>query len=299
MLILGTLAIDTITSPFGRAKEILGGSAAYAALAAAKFGKPAILSVVGRDFPPAFFSLFESFNVNTVGIERGEQTFRWTGHYDLDLSHPITDALELGDLRNWRPRLDGPSLSKIETEAIFLANFDPEIQAAVLEATTPTLCLLDSHLHWIERRRKVLEELIGKVTIFLANDAEARALTREANLIRAGRLLREAGPQASVIKKGEHGALLFTSEGTAVFGGYPLEEVRDPTGCGDAFAGAMLGVLVREKALSERALRRAVATGQAVASHVAEAFGVERLLTVTRAEIEERIEVFKRLSHIP
>ncbi len=300
VLVVGTVAFDTVETPFGKAEHILGGSATYVALAARYLAAPVrLVGVVGRDFPDEHVELLRARGVDTEGLERDPdgETFFWAGRYHYDLNRRDTLATHLNVLATFDPAI--PAAYR-DSRIVCLGNLDPTVQMKVLDQVeAPDLVVLDTMNYWIEHTPRELRRTLGRVDVLVVNDAEARELSGEPNLVRAAKVIRDLGPQTLVIKKGEHGALLF-SEGT-VFSApaFPLEAIHDPTGAGDAFMGGFAGHLARVDARDPQELRRAVVLGSALASFVVEAFGTDRLLDLDAAEIGARVAAFHDLSAIP
>lgn len=310
LLAVGTVAFDTVETPFGRAERILGGSATYIALAARLLGVPTRLcAVVGRDFPDEHVERLRARGVDLDGLVRDPsgETFFWAGRYHYDLNQRDTLATHLNVLATFRPEL--PPAYR-DSRVVCLGNLDPVIQSDVLDQVeAPALVVCDTMNYWIAGAPDALGETLRRVDVLIVNDAEARELSGEPNLVRAARAIRALGPETLVVKKGEHGALLFCGDGRAptVFAApaYPLEDIHDPTGAGDTFMGGFAGHLARlaahdAAALREpEALKQAVVVGSALASFVVEAFGPERLLALTPDDLDGRVAAFHRLSAIP
>ncbi|MEM6327764.1 MAG: PfkB family carbohydrate kinase [Bacteroidota bacterium] len=309
VLVVGTVAFDTIETPFGRAERVLGGSATYACLAARLLTDTVRLSaVVGGDFPEAHVEALRDRGVDTEGLARDEdgETFFWAGRYHHDLNHRDTLATHLNVLATFEPEIPE---SYRDTRVLCLGNLDPSVQMSVLDQVAgpdgsgPALVIMDTMNYWIENTPDALAEVLSRVDVLVINDSEARELAETPNLVRAAREIRSRGPQTLVIKKGEHGALLFTGDAEAptVFAApaYPLEDVTDPTGAGDVFMGGFAGHLARVGEVDEAALREAVVVGSAMASHAVEAFGPERMLSLTEADVQARVGAFHALSAIP
>ena len=301
VLVVGTVAFDTVETPFGRAERILGGSATYTALAARVVGAPVCLSaVVGGDFPPAHVEALRARGVDTEGLVRDAdgQTFFWAGRYSYDLGTRETLATDLNVLAGFRPDLpDGYRQPSI----VCLGNLDPVVQLEVIDQTAGArpLVLADTMNYWIEHAPDALAETLRRVDVLVINDEEARQLAGVPGLVRAARAIRAMGPQTLVIKKGEHGALLFTGDDVFAAPALPLEEVVDPTGAGDTFLGGFAGHLARVGSGGPDAMRQAVVVGSALASFCVEAFGTDRLLAVTPDDLDGRLEAFRRLSAVP
>jgi sugar/nucleoside kinase (ribokinase family) len=300
VLAVGTVAFDTIETPFGKAERILGGSGTYIALAARYLAAPVrVVGVVGRDFPEEHVDLLRTRNIDTEGLVRDEEgeTFLWAGRYHYDLNRRDTLATHLNVLATFDPEV--PATYR-DSRIVCLGNLDPTVQAKVLDQMdAPELVVLDTMNYWIEHTPKELRKTLKRVDVLVINDSEARELSGEPNLVRAARVIREMGPQTLVIKKGEHGALLFTNGAVFSAPAYPLEDIHDPTGAGDAFMGGFAGHLARTDPHDAEELRRAVVLGSALASFVVEAFGTDRLLDLTGPDLEARITSFHELSLIP
>lgn len=290
-MITGTVALDTIQTPFGKVEKALGGSAAYASFAASFFSKPNILSVVGNDFPEEYIELLKKRKINLDGLQITGKTFHWEGFYEFDMNEAKTKKTELNSLADFK--INVPDRYK-SIGYIFLANIDPDLQLEALnQIKKPKFIVMDTMNFWISSRKKSLLELIKKVDVLLLNDGEARQLFNTVSLVKASREALKLGPKAVIIKKGEHGALLFTKDSHFSAPGYPLEEIKDPTGCGDCFGGAFIGYLAKTNDLSEANMRKAVVYGSVVASFNAEDFSLNRLKTVTMDEIEKRYNELK------
>lgn len=305
VLVVGTVAFDSIETPFGHAERILGGSATYIGLAARFLTAPVRLSaVVGRDFPDAHVALLRAHGLDLDGLVRDPSgdTFFWAGRYHYDLNQRDTLATHLNVLATFEPDL--PAAYR-DSRILCLGNLDPAVQLRVLDQVTgadsagPDLVLLDTMNYWIAHTPDGLREVLRRVDVLLVNDAEARELAGEPNLVRAARVIRDMGPETLVIKKGEHGALLFTGDTVFAAPAYPLEDLHDPTGAGDTFLGGFAGHLARTGRYDAEAMKGAVVVGSALASFVVEAFGPEPLLHLTPEAVEERVAAFYRISAIP
>ena len=293
VLIIGTVALDTIETPFGKVERALGGSATYASFAASFFSKPALISIVGDDFPKEYFNLMEKKGINIGGLRISGKTFHWDGFYEYDMNEAKTRKTELNSLEHFN--VEVPDEYK-DIKYIFLANIDPEQQLATLmQITQPDFVVLDTMNFWIDKKKKSLLNVIKKVDVLLLNDGEARQLFDTVNLVSAANQALSLGPKAVIIKKGEHGALLFTKNKHFSAPGYPLENIKDPTGCGDSFGGGVVGYLAKTKDVSEPNLRKAIIYGSVIASHNAEDFGLNRLKNLTIDDIEKR---YKELQDI-
>ena len=293
-VILGTVALDSLETPFGKVQNALGGSACYASIAASFFSKPGILSIIGKDFPDKHIKLLNKMGINTSGIILGEKTFRWQGVYEFDMNEAKTLRTELNALESYKVNV--PEDYK-NAKYVFLANIDPELQlAAVNKIKKPELVVMDTMNFWIEHKKKQLLETIDKADVLILNDAEARQLFNTPNLVKAANAALKLHTKAVIIKKGEHGALLFTDNKHFNAPGYPLENIKDPTGCGDCFGGAFTGYLTKTRDLSEANLRKAVIHGSIIASYNAEDFSIEKLRTIKYEDIEKRYNEFKSIS---
>jgi sugar/nucleoside kinase (ribokinase family) len=296
ILVVGSVAYDTVETPFGRAERVLGGSASFFSVAAAFFTPVNLVGVVGNDFGEKQLAAFAGRAIDLTGLERMDGlTFHWQGKYSYDLNSRDTICTDLNVFEFFKPKL--PSAYRA-SEHVFLGNIDPVLQREVLEQVErPRLVACDTMNFWISGKPQELRETLKRVDVLLLNDAEVRELSGEWNVVKAARAIRALGPRTLVVKKGEHGVLMFSSEGSFAAPAYPLEEVFDPTGAGDTFAGGFLGYLAACERLDEEGLRRAVVMGSTLASFCVEAFSLDRLLTLTRPEIDERFRRFKRLTH--
>jgi sugar/nucleoside kinase (ribokinase family) len=297
VLVVGSIAIDTVKTPVEEHSDLLGGSASYAALAASFFSPVRLVGIVGNDFPKSEFDFWRSRKINTEGVQRvNGKTFRWSGEYSWDLNTRETRSIDLNVFEDFKPEL--PATYR-QTDLVLLANIAPSLQAHVLEQMErPRFVVADTMDLWIETARSDLDTLLRRVDLLILNDSEAREMTKETSLIKAGRRIQKMGPTYVAIKKGEHGALLF-GEGEQFFscGAYPLEDIHDPTGAGDTFAGGMAGYLAGTvKKVHFNDLRRAMIYGSVLASFCVEAFSLERLRTLSMEEIAKRYEMFKLMS---
>ena len=296
ILVVGSVAYDTVETPFGRAEKVLGGSASFFSVAASFFAPVNLVAVVGDDFSEKAMSAFRDRPIDLEGLERtAGKTFHWQGKYSFDLNARETVCTDLNVFEFFEPRI--PDRYR-RSEHVFLGNIDPLLQRQVLDQVErPRLVACDTMNFWISGKPEELKRTLAAVDILLINDAEARQLSGEWNVVKAARAIRAMGPHTLVIKKGEHGVLMFSEEGSFAAPAYPLEEVFDPTGAGDTFAGGFLGYLAGSPKLDEAALRRAVIMGSTLASFCVEAFSLDRLLTLSRPEIDARYRLFKRLTH--
>jgi sugar/nucleoside kinase (ribokinase family) len=295
VLVVGTVAFDSIETPFGSAERILGGSAAYFALAASLFTSVRVVGVIGRDFPEEYIELFTQRNIDIAGLQKDQgETFHWRGRYHEDINVRDTLELHLNVLAGFVPRL--PETYR-DAEYVFLGNIDPVMQAEVLnQIHAMKLVVCDTMDHWIRESPEDLRKVLKRIEILVINDSEAKLLSGYNNIVQAARAILKMGPKVVLIKRGEYGVLQFSDGSTFATPAYPLEEVFDPTGAGDSFAGGFLGQLARSGDLSERGLRRAIVYGSVVASFTVEDFGVKRLAGVGLSEIEERYRSFAKLT---
>ena len=295
LIIVGSLAFDTIETPFDRKERIVGGSGTYCALAASFFTQPGIVGVVGEDFPDETVEFLKKRKIDIQGLEiQPGKTFHWEARYGDDPNQRTTVKTELNVFQDFRPQLP-PDYRK--SGIVFLANIDPDQQDEILsQVQKPELVAMDTINLWINQKRNSLLKVLEKVDLYFANDEEIRLLTGEKNLIKAGKNILERGPSLVAIKKGEHGALVMGKD--LVFGvlAHPCEEVVDPTGAGDSFAGGFLGYLDKIKNFSdEKEIRRAAVFGSVLASFVIEDFGINRFKTLKMREIYNRFSQFKKL----
>ncbi len=285
LVIVGSVAFDTIETPEARRERIVGGSCTYSALAASFFTKPKIVAVVGEDFPPETAALMKKRGIDLKGLKivPGGKTFFWEGRYGDDPNQRDTMRLDLNVFGDFQPTLP-PSYRS--PDILFLANIGPSLQEHVLsQVKRPRLVAMDTIRHYIETEPAALDRVLRKTDVYFANDEEARLMTNERNLIRAGRLLLERGPRLVVLKKGEHGALVFGKDSLFAITAHPCEGVVDPTGAGDSFAGAFLGFLDRAGDFRASSIRRAAVYGSVLASFTIEDFGIERLAALKPADI--------------
>ncbi len=294
VLVVGSVALDSVETPFGKADDVLGGSGTYFSSSASHFAPVQLVGVVGSDFPVEKLEPLRRRGVDLSGVERAEgESFRWRGRYRHDLNSAETLETRLGVFSHFRPNI--PAAFR-QAPFVFLANIDPRLQLDVLgQVERPQLVACDTMNFWIESRRADLLALLARVDLITLNDSEARQLTEQSNLVKAARWIMDHGPRYVIIKKGEHGAFMFHDRSIFHAPAYPLEDVFDPTGAGDSFAGGFIGYLARTGDLSESNLRRAVVYGSAMGSFAVEKFSNERLLEITREDIERRVQEFHRL----
>jgi sugar/nucleoside kinase (ribokinase family) len=297
LIIVGTVAFDALETPFGKRDKVIGGAATYASLSASYFtNKSKIVSVVGDDYPQEAFDNFSKRNISVEGlqIKKGEKSFFWSGKYHLDMNTRDTLSTELNVLADFDPILPA---SYQDCEYLLLGNLSPQVQMQVIERLNkrPKLVVLDTMNFWMDIAMDDLRKVLKKIDVLTINDEEARQLSGEYSLVRAAQKIIEMGPKFLVIKKGEHGALLF-NEGKMFFApALPLEDIMDPTGAGDTFAGGFIGFIAKTGDISFENMKRAVIAGSAMASFCVEKFGPERLLEITEKDINNRIETFVQL----
>ena len=298
LLIIGTVAFDAIETPFGKTDKILGGSATYISLSASQFGiNSGIVSVVGGDFPKKYLEKLNLKNINTDGIEiiEDEKTFFWSGKYHNDLNSRDTLITDLNVLANFKPVVPE---NFTDTDYLILGNLHPAVQMSVIKQipVRPKLVVLDTMNFWMDNTWSELMEVIAKIDVITINDEEARQLSGEYSLVKAAQKIQEMGPKYVVIKKGEHGALLFNGDNVFFAPALPLEEVFDPTGAGDTFAGGFIGHITKTGDISFENMKRAVIAGSNLASFCVEKFGTERMENLTHQEIQKRLLQFKELT---
>lgn len=293
VIVLGTVALDTVKTPFGIRRHILGGSAVHFAIVCRLFTRVNLVAIVGRDFPHKFIDfLHKKGIVLTSLITTPGKTFRWQGEYKGDLNTAITLSTELGVLTTFKPKI---SKEQKNIKYIFLANLDPEIQSHLLtHIRSPHLVALDSMNYWIKHKRRSLLHLLKKVDIYVANDQEARTLSGESNLLKAAKCLHSQGPQMVLIKKGEHGILFFSDKFIFSIPAYPTDKVIDPTGAGDTFAGAFMGYLTKAKRINQISLKKAILYGIIAASFNVEDFGLNKTSQLTLKDLKQRLAKFRK-----
>lgn len=296
VLVVGSVAIDSVQTPFGRHQNLLGGSAAYFSIAASFFTDVRLVAVVGTDFPKKHIELFKRYGVDTKGLQiKDGETFRWKGRYEYDMNAATTLETHLNVFSDFSPRL--PEEYK-DTKNLFLANIDPDLQRDVLrQAKGARFAACDTMNYWIEKKRRSLVKLLKNIDLFLANDAEARELSRETNLLKAARYILSLGPRMVIIKKGEHGCLFVCAGMVFLAPGFPLESIYDPTGAGDTFAGGLLGYLSRFNRLDYALVKKAIVYASVMASYNVEQFSLDGLLNLNKRLIEKRYKEFKHLTH--
>jgi sugar/nucleoside kinase (ribokinase family) len=294
VLVVGSVALDSVETPFGKADEVLGGSATFFSASASLLAPVQLVGIVGSDYPVEKLEPLAKRGVDLAGLERADgESFHWRGRYRHDLNSAETIETRLGVFSHFRPKI--PEQFR-NAPFVFLGNIDPRLQLEVLQQVSkPRLVACDTMNFWIESRRSDILALLPSVDILTLNDAEARQLTEQVNLVKAARWIMEHGPRHVIIKKGEHGAFMFTRSSVFYAPAYPLEEVFDPTGAGDAFAGGFIGYLARTGDLSEPNLKRAVVYGSAMGSFAVERFSITRFLEIGAEDIVKRVREFHRL----
>ncbi|HAZ11085.1 MAG: sugar kinase [Omnitrophica bacterium GWA2_41_15] len=295
ILVIGSVALDTIASPFGYSKEILGGSATYFSISASFFAPVNLVATVGVDFPEGHKKTIRSFGVDLEGLETKEgKTFRWEGSYIKDMNCAETIETQLNVFAEFKPCLPkGYETSKY----IFLANIDPDLQIFILKRFAGKRFIgCDSMNHWIKNKNRSLKNMIKRTSIIFLNDLEAKMLSGESNILKAGKYLLSLGPRFAVVKRGEYGAILFSKNFTFMTPAYLLEEVKDPTGAGDTFAGGFMGYLAKTDKINEKNMKNALLWGSVMASFTVQDFSINRFLKIKRKNIEDRYRDFKELT---
>ena len=292
IIVLGTVALDTVKTPFGKRIKMLGGSAVHFSMSARIFTDVHLVAIVGKDFPPQHLDFLRRKGIVLDSlIKTGGKTFKWEGEYEQDLNCALTKKTELGVLLEFCPSL---ASHQKNIKNVFLANVDPDLQAKLLDCLeSPHLVGLDSMNFWIQNKRRSLLKIIKRVNVFVANDREARDLTGENNLVKAAVALRRLGPDMVLIKKGEHGVIFYCDNFKFCLPAYPTDTVVDPTGAGDTFAGGFMGYLSGQKKLDVLAIKNAIVFGTIAASFNVEAFGMEKTSRLTLKDLQKRLEEFK------
>lgn len=296
ILVVGSVAFDSVETPFGKADNVLGGSATYFSTAASYFSQVKLVAVVGEDFPDEHINFLKGKGVDVGGLRKIEgKTFRWQGRYDYDLNEAYTLATHLNVLEKFKP--DIPKVYR-KSPYVFLANIDPDIQWDVLsQVEKPKFVACDTMNFWIEGKPDALKRLLSKVDLFVLNEGEAREFAKEPNLVKAAKQILSYGPKTIIIKRGEYGALMFNGGSVFSAPAYPLESIFDPTGAGDSFAGGLMGYIANTDDASESNIRQAIIFGSVMASFNVEDFSLNRMRTLTLKEIQERYRQFKQLTH--
>lgn len=297
LLVVGSIALDSVNTPFGKVEEALGGSAVYFSYAASFFDSIRLVGIVGSDFPKEHINLLKMRGIDLKGLTVDDgRTFRWRGEYGYDLNIAKTIYTHLNVFAHFRPTIP---IDYHRTKYVFLANIDPDLQGDVLrQVDSPDLIACDTMNYWIENKHAALKRLLKNVHIFFANDQEAREFSGEHNLLKASRYIFSCGPKIVIIKKGEHGVLCTSRDYLFSYPAYILEDPFDPTGAGDTFAGGFMGYLSKAKKLNEMILRKAAAYGTILASYVVEDFSINRLLRLKSTDIRSRYKKFKKLMHL-
>lgn len=296
LLVVGSVALDSLETPFGRREEILGGSACYFSTCASYFGPVRVVAVVGEDFPQEHVDFLASRGVDLSGlVRRPGRTFRWKGRYEFDLNTAHTLDTQLNVFADFRPDL--PEAYR-DSEYVFLGNIDPDLQRAVLDQVRgPRFVACDTMNFWIESKRESLLKTLRRVDLLFVNDAEARQLSGEHNIVKAARRILSFGPRAVVVKRGEYGALYFSGQEVFAASAYPLPDVFDPTGAGDSFAGGFMGYLAKSRSEAPMVMRRAIVLGSVLASYAVEQFSLDRLRSLGAEEIRARYAEARQLAH--
>jgi sugar/nucleoside kinase (ribokinase family) len=297
LLVVGSVALDSIFTPFGETADALGGSAVYFSVAGSLLHPVQVVGVVGSDFPVHELEALAARGIDWSGVERAQgESFRWKGKYSYDLQSRETLETRLGVFAHFQPKI--PAAFRA-AEYVFLGNIDPELQIGVLgQVERPRLVVCDTMNYWIQGKREALLELLGRVDVLMVNDSEARELSGDWNIHRAGRWILGRGPSRVVIKQGEYGALLIEPTRTFYVPAFPLESVFDPTGAGDAFAGGFMAYLARTGSVSEDNIRRAMVYGAAMGSYAVEQFGVRAFERITLSDVGARVRAFQDLTHV-
>ena len=296
ILVVGSVAFDALQTPFGKVDRCIGGSATYFSVSASFFTPVSLVAVVGEDFTDEDMSIFGGRNIDTSGLDRvpGKKTFFWSGEYGYDLNVARTKDTQLNVFADFKPQL---TAEQRKTDVLFLANIHPELQMEVLkQCERPRLVALDTMNLWIATTRESLERVIREVDLIIFNEAEVRQFTNEANLIKGARQILALGPKTLVVKRGEYGVLMVTKDAVFAAPAYPLENVFDPTGAGDTFAGGFLGYLASRREIHDRELRRAIIFGSVLASFTVEKFSLDRLREITLRDVHDRYQDFRALT---
>lgn len=296
LLVIGTVAFDSVKTPFGEVDDVLGGSATYFSTSASFFTDVKLVAVVGEDFPDEHVEFLKSREIDVKGLQKAPgKTFRWKGRYDYDLNTAHTLDTQLNVLASFKPELPDDYR---DAEFVFLGNIDPVLQLDVLkQVRKPKLVACDTMNFWIEGKLPELKETLKHVDILTINEGEARELAKEPNLVKAAKAILAMGPKTLIVKRGEYGSLMFSDSGTFSAPAYPLESVFDPTGAGDTFAGGFMGYLSNTGNMNDGAIRQAIIFGSVMASFNVEEFSLNRMKKLDYKEIEERYKEFKRLTH--
>jgi sugar/nucleoside kinase (ribokinase family) len=297
-LVIGSVALDTVETPLGTVEDILGGSAAYGSVSASYFTRTELVAVVGSDFPKRYVKMFRERDIDVSGLEYADGlTFRWSGYYSRDYSSRTTNTTSLNVFEHFHPKL---SEANAKAKYVFLANIHPELQLHVLnQLRNPELVALDTMNFWIEGFKRELTQVMRRVSVLLLNEEEAKQYCETTNLIEAGNALVKMGPRTVIIKKGEHGSLVFQNGQIMAVPAYPLAKLKDPTGAGDTFAGALVGYLARLGKVTDENVRRAAVVGSIMASFVVEDFSLKRLARLRTGELEARVNELVGMTTVP
>ncbi len=297
LLVVGSVALDSVQTPHGQVVDELGGSATYFSLAASRASRVGVVAVIGSDFPPEHRSLLLKHKVDLDGLHSTEgKTFRWSGVYGADPNDRTTLDTQLNVFADFRPELP---LRYRDVSHLFLGNIHPRLQAEVLDQVRgPRIVACDTMNFWIEGERPALEQVLARIDLLMVNDEEVRMLSGESNVIKGARAILRRGPRAIVVKKGEHGAMLVSGDGIFAAPALPVERVVDPTGAGDSFAGAFMAQLTQESTISDAAMRRAVVQGTVAASFCVERFGVAGLCEISEKALAERRRSYRELTRV-
>jgi sugar/nucleoside kinase (ribokinase family) len=297
LLVVGSVALDSIFTPFGETADALGGSAVYFSVAGSLLHPVQVVGVVGGDYPGDELERLAARGIDWSGVERAEgESFRWKGKYSYDLQSRETLETRLGVFAHFQPKIPAAFQA---AEYVFLGNIDPELQIGVLEQVQrPKLVVCDTMNYWIQGKKAALLDLLARVDVLMVNDGEARELSGDWNIHRAGRWILERGPSRVVIKQGEYGALLIEASRTFYVPAFPLETVFDPTGAGDAFAGGFMAYLARTSSLEQDNIRRAMVYGAAMGSYAVEQFGIRGFERISLSDVQDRVRKFQDLTHV-
>jgi sugar/nucleoside kinase (ribokinase family) len=297
ILVVGSVAFDAISTPFGKVDRCIGGSATYFSVAASFFSEVDVVAVVGEDFGDEETAVFKGRKINLDGLQRvpGQKTFFWSGEYGFDLNVAKTRDTQLNVFADFKPNLNE---RQRRPDVLFLANIQPELQLDVLkQCERPRLVALDTMNLWINIAKDALTKVFSEVDLIVINEAEVRQYTEEANLVKGARQILALGPKTLVVKRGEYGVMMITKDAVFAAPAYPLENVFDPTGAGDTFAGGFLGYLASRREINDREMRRAIVFGSVLASFTVEKFSLDRLREITLRDVEERYQDFRALTH--
>ncbi|MCX6695444.1 MAG: PfkB family carbohydrate kinase [Candidatus Altiarchaeota archaeon] len=292
LVALGTIALDSVETPFGKVKDVLGGSVTYFSLASRVFSKCGVIGVVGKDFPVEHLKLLEDHGIDVAGVEFAEgKTFRWSGYYEYDMNRAHTIKTDLNVLASFKPKI--PKDYR-KCDFLFLANTDPEIQLDVLDEVKPKYSVCDTMNFWIQNKKEKVGEVFRECDMIIINEGEARQYCDTPNLIKAGRELLDTADRV-IIKKGEHGALYFSDNCFFTTPAFPLENLKDPTGAGDSFAGGTMGYLAATKDMKDANVKKAMVYGSVIASYVVEDFSIEGLKKISKEKVRERYSMLKEI----